>query len=72
MLLDPNQPLFVKWRYLPRLAPWLRKYLSHANEGETRRIARAIAGVTGDSLAEHQTVAAGTGAAKFIHPCDYL
>src|SRR5690606_5733571 len=24
MLLDPDQPLFLKWGYLPRLAPWLR------------------------------------------------
>ena len=22
-LIDPTSPLFVKWRYLPKLAPWL-------------------------------------------------
>ena len=38
MALDPNQPLFLKWGYLPKLMPWLWKYLSHANEVDTRRI----------------------------------
>ncbi len=72
MLMDRNQPLFLKWRYLPRLLPWLRKYLSYANEPDTRRIAKAIAGVVGDSLEEHQALAAGTGAEEWIVPSDYL
>ncbi|MEM9970220.1 MAG: FAD-binding oxidoreductase [Pseudomonadota bacterium] len=72
MLLDPAQPLFLKWRYLPRLAPWLARYLSHANEGDTLRISNALSGITVDSLSEHQTLAAGTGAEKWIVPSDYL
>lgn len=72
MLMDRNQPLFLKLGYLPRLLPWLRQYLSHANEPDTRRISSAIAGVVGDSLAEHQALAAGTGAEKWIVPSDYL
>jgi D-amino-acid dehydrogenase len=72
MLFDPDQPLFLKWGYLPRLMPWLVKYLRHANASDTRRIASAIAGVVGDSLAEHRAVAAGTGAEKWIVPSDYL
>ena len=72
MLLDPDQPLFMKWGYLPRLLPWLRKYLSVANEADTRRISQAIAGVVGDSLEEHQSLAKGTGAEKWIVPSDYL
>lgn len=72
MLFDPNQPLFVKWGYLPRMLPWLRRYLSHANVADTRRIARALAPITGDSLADHQALAAGTPAARWITPCDYL
>lgn len=72
MLFDRNQPLFVKWGYLPRLMPWLVKYLSHANEADTRRIAAAVHGIVGDSLAEHQSLATGTGAEKWIKPSDYL
>ena len=66
MLFDPMQPLFLKWGYLPKLAPWLVKYLSHANEADTRRIGSAVAGIVGDSLAEHQALAAGTGAEGYV------
>ncbi len=72
MLMDPDQPLFLKWGYLPRLLPWLGKYLSVANEPDTRRIANAIAGVVGDSLEEHRALAKGTSAEKWIVPSDYL
>lgn len=72
MLLSPDQPLFMKWGYLPQLAPWLVKYLGNANAGDTHRIADAINGVVGDSLTEHQSLAAGTGAEKYIVPSDYL
>ena len=40
LLLDPNFPLFLRWSYLPKLVPWLMRYLSHANDNDTRRIAR--------------------------------
>ncbi|MEM6408735.1 MAG: FAD-dependent oxidoreductase [Pseudomonadota bacterium] len=72
MALDPNQPLFVKWGYFPKLAPWLLKYLSHANAADTKRIAAAVAGIVGDSLADHQALAEGTGAERWITPCDYV
>jgi D-amino-acid dehydrogenase len=32
MLFDPNSPLFLKWRYLPKLLPFLRHYMRHAND----------------------------------------
>ena len=72
MLFDPNQPLFLKWSYLPRLAPWLIRYLRHSNADAVRRRAAALTPIIGDSLADHQALAAGTGAEKWITPCDYI
>lgn len=72
MLFDAKQPLFLKWGYLPRLLPWLVRYLRHANAADTKRIADAIHGLTGDSLSYHQALAAGTGAEKYVVPADYL
>ncbi len=72
MLLDPNQPLFLKWGYLPKLAPWLMRYLRHCRPEEVRRIAAALAPLVGDSLGDHQALAAGTGAEKWIVPSDYV
>jgi D-amino-acid dehydrogenase len=71
MLLSREGPLFLKWRYLPKLAPWLWKYLKHANEADTRRIAAAVNDIIGDSLADHQALALGTSAERYIIPSDY-
>lgn len=72
MLFDPNQPLFLKWGYLPRLAPWLLRYLRQGREDTVRRRAAALAPLIGDSLADHQALAAGTGAERWVVPSDYL
>ncbi len=72
MVLDPDQPLFVKWSYLPKIAPWLMRYLSHGRPSETRRIAEALAAIIGDSLEDHQALASGTPASRHIRPSDYL
>jgi D-amino-acid dehydrogenase len=72
MLLDPDQPLFVRWQYLPRLAPWLVSYLSHCKPEETKRIAAALAPIVGESLAEHQALSRGTGGEKWVIPSDYV
>ena len=72
MLFDRNGPLFLKWSYLPKLLPWLVRYLRHANADAVRHRARAIAGIIGDSLADHQALSAGTGAERFVVPADYL
>lgn len=72
MLLDRNAPLFLKYSYLPKLLPWLSKYLSHCNPSDLNRIATAINGLVGDSQTEHQQLAKNTPASKWIKPCDYL
>jgi D-amino-acid dehydrogenase len=72
MLFDPTKPLFLKWGYLPRLMPWLARYLSHANGQDVARIASALFGIIGDSLADHQALAADTPAARYVVPSDYL
>ncbi|SPH24853.1 D-amino acid dehydrogenase 1 [Defluviimonas aquaemixtae] len=72
MLFDPNQPLFMKWRYLPRLMPWLFRYLRTANDAAVHRRAAALYPIIGDSLADHQALAERTGAERWIVASDYL
>ncbi|MDJ0821816.1 MAG: FAD-binding oxidoreductase, partial [Paracoccaceae bacterium] len=72
MLFSPNQPLFLKWSYLPKLLPWLIRYLGTANAKDVRKRAAALTPIIGDSLADHQALAAGTGAERWILPSDYL
>ena len=72
MLFSPNEPLFLKWGYLPRLAPWLMRYLGHGNVADVRRIASALHNVVGDSYEEHRALSAGTGAERYLLPGDYV
>jgi D-amino-acid dehydrogenase len=71
MLFGPNGPLFLKWRYLPRLLPWLYRYLSHCTVAEVERIAAALMPIIGDSVDQHLAIARGTAAERFIQPIDY-
>lgn len=72
MLLDPNQPLFMKWGHLPKLAPWLMKYMRHANAPGARKRAAAVSNIIGDALNDHLALAGGTGAEKWVKPSDYV
>jgi len=72
MLLDPREPLFMKWRDMPGMLPWLLRFMSHANAGDTRRIAGGLAPIVADSLVDHQALARGTAAERYIVPGDYL
>ncbi len=71
MLLDPNFPLFLRWGYLPKLLPWLVKYLGHANAADTRRISKGLSVIVGDAVEQHKSLAKGTGAAEWITDSDY-
>lgn len=71
MLLDPEQPLFLRWGYLPRLLPWLARYLRHCNEADTARIAAALAPLIGTSVEDHRALARGTEAERYIIETPY-
>jgi D-amino-acid dehydrogenase len=71
MLLDPDFPLFLRWSYLPKLTPWLLKYLSHANDRDTRRISEGLAPILYDSPSQHEALARGTEAEEWLVNSDY-
>ena len=52
MLLQPDGPLSLRWRYLPRIAPWLLRFLSAGRPGQARHgtlaMAALMAHVRGD------------------------
>ena len=72
MLLDKSQPLFLNWSYLPRLMPWLPRYLSHCNPQQVNKIAKALSPILRDCLADHRALAEGTGAEQYISAADYV
>lgn len=71
MLLDKDFPLFLRWAYLPKLAPWLMRYLSHANDRETRRIAEGLTPIVADSVDQHKALVQSTAAAEWVTDSPY-
>jgi len=43
MLLDPLSPLAIRWRYLPRLTPWLARFLVASRPSRVETLSLAIA-----------------------------
>lgn len=72
MLFSPDQPLFLKWGYLPKLMPWLFRYLKRANAEDAQKTAAAMMPIVGDSLNDHMALAKGTGAEPWLHESDYV
>lgn len=42
MLLDPASPLAIRWRYLPRLLPWIARLALASRPAEVERISRSL------------------------------
>lgn len=71
MLMNADFPLFMRWSYFPKLLPWLMKYLSHANDADTRRISRGLTEIVADSLEQHKALVADTDAESWVTESDY-
>ncbi|MGH7066686.1 MAG: NAD(P)/FAD-dependent oxidoreductase [Acetobacteraceae bacterium] len=57
-LADPLGPLAIRWSYLPRLTPWLVRYLRAGGTiGKVEAIARALRPLLADSPRRHQRLA---------------
>ena len=61
----------MRWSYLPKLAPWLLRYLSHANDNDTRRISKGLTPIVADSVEQHKALSEGGGASRYMVPSDY-
>ena len=72
MLLSPDSPLFLKWSYLPKLAPWLLRYLSQCRKNNVEKISAALAPLLADSVEQHLALSKGTQAEKYFRHSDYL
>lgn len=66
-LMDPLGPLAIRWSYLPKVAPWLVKYLRAGwTEAKVETTARAIRPLLADAPALHRHLAERAGVAQLI------
>ncbi len=65
-LLDPAGPLHVRWRYLPRAAPWLWKWLLASRMDTVHRSAAALHALLGTAIEDFEELLGPTDAARLI------
>lgn len=66
-LADPLGPLTIRWRYLPRLLPWLARFLrAGATEERVMATGRALAPLIADCPERHRRLADEAGVGDLI------
>jgi D-amino-acid dehydrogenase len=66
MLLDPEGPLIIRWQYLPRLAPYLLRFIAAARPSRVEAIAKTLASVLGHAIPAYRTLITAAGAQNLI------
>jgi D-amino-acid dehydrogenase len=67
MLLDPRGPLCIRWRYLPRLLPWLLRFMACARPKTVAANGRALAALLTGSLDAYWPLLDQAGAHPLVH-----
>jgi D-amino-acid dehydrogenase len=66
-LSDPLGPLAIRWSYLPRLAPWLWRFLrAGSTPAKVRTTARALRALVADAPERHRRLAEEAGVGDLI------
>jgi D-amino-acid dehydrogenase len=66
-LMDPLGPLTIRWSYLPRLLPWLRRFLAAGSSAaKVAATARALRPLLVEAPALHRALAEEAGAGDLI------
>ena len=66
MLLDPNGPLVIRWPYLPRLTPYLLRFIAAARPERVERNSVAIAALLDGATEAFREMLAAAGALDAI------
>jgi D-amino-acid dehydrogenase len=66
MLMDPMGPLVIRWRYLPRLLPWLARFVAASRATRVEEISRALSSLLGNAAESWDELIRGTDAQRYI------
>ena len=66
MLLDPQHPLSLRWRDLPELVAWFRRYSSYAPAEHAARISKAGAALSAGVFEAYDTLLRDAGAQDLV------
>ena len=72
-LLKEDGPLTIRWPYLPRLLPWLIRFLRAGGDADhQRRAAEALAALHAPTFDFHSRLARDAGVPELVAPVEYL
>ncbi|MEZ5833146.1 MAG: FAD-dependent oxidoreductase [Dongiaceae bacterium] len=71
-LADPLGPLAIRWSYLPKLAPWLWRFVRASGEATVEEISTALRTLLVEALASHKELAKAAGCASIIQDTGWL
>ncbi len=72
MLLDPEGPLVIRWRYLARLAPWLLRFIAASRPGRVEEISFALASLLDRAWDAYRPLIAACGGDDLFRPTGEL
>ena len=72
MLLHPAGPVRLRWSYLPRIAPWLLRFLLAGRRGQVDRIAAALQPIVTRAYDAHRELADLAGIHDVLRPVGWL
>jgi D-amino-acid dehydrogenase len=68
MLRDPMSPLAVRWRDVPRIAPWLVRFALASRASRVEAISMSIHELMFRAIEAYRPMIAGTAAENLVHP----
>lgn len=71
-LLDPASAVRIRWGYLPKLAPWLIRFLLESRPSAVARASAGLAALMQGAYAAHRDLVNLTGTHDIIRPAGWL
>ena len=68
-LANPGSPLFMQWSYLPRMVPWLARFVATSRNCD--HMVQSLIPLLTDSLDQHRALTRGTRAEHWIASSDF-
>ena len=71
-LLDPLGPLAIRWSYLPKIAPWLLRFVAASSEKRVEAISIALRSILVKALESHRDLTKAAGEPGIINQTGWL
>jgi D-amino-acid dehydrogenase len=72
MIMDPASPLNIRWSYLPRMVPWLLRFLEASRPSRVEAISHALRALSKDAMNAHNVLLRGHRIDGIVTPVGWL